>query len=691
MSPKSAYLKSSVQYLKGVGPRRSRLLSHLGIYLVEDLLFHFPREWEDRTISSPTVFKGRVTKTRFQQVGLKLAILKATMENGHGQMREAVWFKRPSLRYDVFKPLKEDIAAGHPLWIIGKPEDSLFPTSKIRVEEYYSTQDEKAALHVGRIVPLYPLTEGLRQSFMREIVHQALSSNASLVEDPLPGDLIEKRDLLGVQQALWGLHFPKSSQERDAARTRLAYDEFLLLSLAWAIKQRQTKRVQKSYGYEIKRHLLTPFREHLGFDLTKAQRRVINEIFQDMQQPTPMTRLLQGDVGSGKTVVALSALLLGVENGYQGVFMAPTEILAEQHLVTFDKFLKDLPVRYALLTSRTKPGQRKELLKEIEDGKIDIVIGTHALLEEEVRIPKLRIAVIDEQHRFGVRQRATLRQKGPPLDLLVMTATPIPRTLALALYGDLDVSTLDEMPPGRKPVSTRHLTEKEGFDFIRSEVEAGHQSYIVYPIIEESGHRDLKAARKEFERLKREVFGDLKVALVHGQMQGAQKAKTMEEFSLGLWDILVATPVIEVGVDVPNATVMMVQNADRFGLASLHQLRGRIGRGEANSCCLMVAEPKTTEAEGRIRVICETTDGFKIGEEDLKHRGPGEILGTEQHGDFHLKVGNILKDSALLIRAREDGSRIMEQDPTLSQPKHQAIRRKLIAMYQNRWHWIDLA
>ncbi|MBI4056450.1 MAG: ATP-dependent DNA helicase RecG [Elusimicrobia bacterium] len=683
-------LKSPVQYLKGVGPRRATTLAHLHIQVVEDLLFHVPRDWEDRRPPSPIVFKGRVIKTRFQQIGSKLSILKATLENERGEKREAIWFKRPSFRYDPFKPLKQAIATGLPIWIVGKPEDSLFPLANIRVEEFYSDQNH-SSLHVGRIVPIYSLTEGIKEPFLRELIHQALTQHSSLVEDPLPSYLLQERNLSGIRQALQKIHFPDSWEERDAARSRLAYDEFLLLALAWAIKQRQTKNIRKGYGYEVKRHLLSPFREVLEFDLTQAQKRVINEIFQDMQQPNVMTRLLQGDVGSGKTVVALSALLLGVENGYQGAFMAPTEILAEQHLVTFNKFLKNLPVRYALLTSRTPPQKRAGILKEIAEGKIDIVIGTHALLEEDVQIPKLRIAVIDEQHRFGVRQRATLRQKGPPLDLLVMTATPIPRTLALALYGDLDVSTLDEMPPGRQPPSTYHWEEKQGFEQIRNEVEAGHQAYIVYPLIEESSSVDLKSAKKEFERLKNAVFPNLRVALVHGQMSGIQKTKAMEEFSLGLWDILVATPVIEVGVDVPNATTMIIQNADRFGLASLHQLRGRIGRGSAASHCVLVADPKNQEAEGRIRILCETTDGFKIGEEDLKHRGPGQILGTEQHGEFHLRVGNILKDSALLIQAREDAKKILALDPNLSDSRHQTLRRRLISLYQDRWHWIDLA
>ncbi|MDE2509688.1 MAG: ATP-dependent DNA helicase RecG, partial [Elusimicrobia bacterium] len=484
---------------------------------------------------------------------------------------------------------------------------------------------------------------------------------------------------------------PRSDAELEAGRARLAYEELLLLEVAWILKRRQTRGVLKNYGYDIKRTLLTPFRAALGFELTHAQKRVINEIFDDMKKGYPMTRLLQGDVGSGKTVVALSALLLAVENGGQGALMAPTEILADQHRVTLDRILKGLPVRIASLTSRVPKKEREKILDKIAAGEIDIVVGTHAVLEEDVRFKNLKLAVIDEQHRFGVRQRTTLRQKGAMIDLLVMTATPIPRTLALALYGDLEVSTIDELPPGRAPIKTELASSSAAMGAVRREVAQGRQAYVVYPIIEESARLDLQSAKAEYERLRTEVFPDLKVALIHGAMAPKLKNKVMEEFSRGEWQVLVATPVIEVGIDVPNATVMVIQNADRFGLASLHQLRGRIGRGAAESTCYLVANPKTPEAAHRLQTMTDTSDGFRIGEEDLKLRGPGELLGTAQSGELSLQVADLFKDAELLAYARADADEVLAADAKLLKPEHALLRRRLLALYQNRWNWIDLA
>ncbi|MEQ1919825.1 MAG: ATP-dependent DNA helicase RecG, partial [Elusimicrobiota bacterium] len=470
-----------------------------------------------------------------------------------------------------------------------------------------------------------------------------------------------------------------------------AYEELLLLELAWILKRRQTRGILKGFSYEVKRTLLTPFRQKAGFEFTHAQKRVINEIFDDMQKPYPMTRLLQGDVGSGKTVVALSALLLAVENGGQGALMAPTEILADQHRATLDRFLKGLPVKVASLTSRVPKKEREKILKAVQAGEVDILVGTHALLESGIQFPKLRLAVIDEQHRFGVRQRTTLRQKGNLIDLLVMTATPIPRTLALSLYGDLEASTIDEMPPGRTPIKTFFSPEAEAFDAVRREVKAGRQAYVVYPIIEESSTQDLQSAKAEYERLKTSVFPDLKVDLIHGAMTSKAKSAAMKSFACGEAQILVATQVIEVGIDVPNATVMVIQNADRFGLASLHQLRGRIGRGAAESYCHLVGDPRTETARARLDIMTATSDGFKIGEEDLKLRGPGELLGTAQSGELSLAVADLFKDAELLGFARADADELLAADPRLQAPGHRAVRGRLISLYQSRWNWIDLA
>jgi len=692
-------LDSPIQFLKGVGPRRSVLFEHLGVKTVEDLLHAYPRRWEDRhettdfklpTLTGLIVARGRVLSANGRHAGPRLAIFKAVLATAHGKI-DCVWFKHVSRRFDVFSALKAEVCEGADLWVVGHADPDLVGKLELRVDEHYPLTDERWRIHVARLAPIYSLTEGLSQRFVRELTYGAVEAYADQATDAVPAELMAKRKLLAAPQALRGLHFPKSEAELEAARARLAYEELLILEIAWILKRRQTQGILKGFGYEIKRTLLTPFREGLKFELTHAQKRVINEIFSDMCKSYPMTRLLQGDVGSGKTVVALSALLLAVENGGQAALMAPTEILAEQHNATLGRFLKGLPVRTALLTSRVPKKEREKLLAKIAAGEIDIVIGTHAVLEEDVRFKNMKLAVIDEQHRFGVRQRTTLRQKGSLIDLLVMTATPIPRTLALALYGDLEVSTIDEMPPGRTPIKTALTPEATAFEAIRKETAAGRQAYVVYPIIEESASLDLQSAKAEYERLRTEVFPHLKVALIHGAMPGKAKNQVMDEFARGEWQVLVATPVIEVGIDVPNSTVMVIQNADRFGLASLHQLRGRIGRGAQESSCFLVANPKTEQARTRLETMTATADGFRIGEEDLKLRGPGELLGTAQSGELSLQVADLFKDAELLAFARADADELLKNDPKLLKAEHALLKRRLLGLYQSRWNWIDLA
>ena len=693
-------LEKPAQYIKGVGPKRAQLLERLGLETVGDLVGHLPRAWEDRSPTppgrgvppdAPLVLRGRVVDSFTRRAGPHLMLMVARMAvPDHGEV-EAVWFKRPSRRYDVFQGLAKDLARGTDLWLVGRGEPGLLKVRRIDVDEHYRVDDPRSAWHVGGLVPRYATTEGLSERWLRETIGRALEEAAEALTEVLPPELLERRELLARPQALKAVHRPRSAVELEEGRRRLAYDELLLLGLAWALKHRQLRQVDKGYGYEVKRSLLTPFKATLGFELTRAQKRVINEIFEDMRRPNPMTRLLQGDVGSGKTVVALASLLLAVENGRQGVLMAPTEILADQHLWTVRQFLGDLPVQVELLTSSVPKARRQRILERVAEGKVDIVIGTHALLEGAVRFKRLALAVIDEQHRFGVRQRTTLRQKGPAMDLLLMTATPIPRTLALALYGDLDVSTLDEMPPGRVPIVTQHSSEERALEAVRREAARGRQAYVVYPIIDESARLDLKAATAEFERLKAGAFAGLRAELVHGRLPGPKKVAAMEEFAAGGWDVLVATQVIEVGVDVPNATVMVIQNADRFGLASLHQLRGRIGRGHDAGHCFLVCEPKSDAARQRIQVLCETTDGFRIGEEDLKIRGPGEALGTAQHGELGLEAADLSRDADLLAAAREDAEGLLAADPDLLAARLAPLRARLVGRYQKLWQSIDLA
>ena len=692
-----------IQYLKGIGPARAKLFERLEVQTVEDLLHYYPRTYQDRRLHVPpneynaqglVVFKGRVLRT--QNIPARsVLIFKAFLEDEKGTQIECTWFKKRmygAFRFDPFGTLKKDFTLNNEIWIIGKREHKdNFLDNKVTVDEYYVAADALTKLHAGRLTPIYALTEGLKNKNFRQYVYEALQTPALSTEpEILPPFLLQKRNLLSAPQALKSIHFPNSLAELETARKRLAYEEFLLLATAWGIKRTQTKILEKDYSYEIKKNLLTPFRQQLGFDFTNSQKKVINEIFNDLTSLRPMNRLLQGDVGSGKTVVALCAMLLAVENGYQAALMAPTEILAEQHFLTFKRILKGLPVNIAVLTSSTKAAAKKKILKELADGTIHILVGTHSVIQDDVKFHNLRLAVIDEQHRFGVKQRSKLKEKTSKLDLLTMTATPIPRTLALAFYGDLDVSTLSELPPGRQPIQTETATSKLAYSRVREEVLKGRQAYIVFPLIEESEKISAKAVTEEFEKLKK-VFPDFRLGILHGQMKQAEKEEVMADFAAHKTDILVATPVIEVGIDVKNATVMVIENAERFGLASLHQLRGRVGRGEHASFCILVPEHAGSVAKERVDIICATRDGFKIGERDMQLRGPGEILGTRQSGELEFKAGDIFKDRSILYEAIEDRDELLTKDPGLTKPEHALFRNKLRELYQQNWHLIDLS
>lgn len=693
---------SAIEHLKGIGPAKAKLFERLGISSVADLLHYYPRTYQDRRENaaaelnppSLTVFKGKVLRTQLIPARSVL-IFKAFLADEKNNQIECTWFKKRSFRafrFDPFAPMKKDFKTNAQVWVIGRKENrNNFFDHKITVEEYYPAAAPDSAWHAGRITPIYALTEGLTNKqfrlFMQEALHEA---EAAGEPDILPPALSEKRKFLGSAQALRAVHFPNSLAELENARARLAYEEFLLLATAWGVKRTQTKAVAKGYTYEIKKHLLTPFRQNLGFEFTNSQKKVINEIFADLQSPLPMNRLLQGDVGSGKTLVALSAMLLAAENGYQSAIMAPTEILAEQHYLTFQKILKKLKVPVAVLTSSTKTPERRKILAALADGSLCVVVGTHALLQEDVRFKNLKLAVIDEQHRFGVRQRGLLKEKTAKLDLLTMTATPIPRTLALAFYGDLAVSTLTELPPGRRPIATQQADEYQANHLVAQEVQKGRQAYIVYPLIEESENISAKAVSEEFEKLKK-IFPQFKLAMLHGQMSRTEKENVMKDFAAHKTDILVATPVIEVGIDVPNATVMVIQNAERFGLASLHQLRGRVGRGQYDSQCILVAQHKGSVARERLRIICDSCDGFKIGERDMQLRGPGEILGTRQSGELEFKAGNFFKDRNILQWALDDRDELLRDDPLLQKPAHAAFKARLQELYQKNWHLIDLS
>ncbi len=684
--------------LKGVGGSRAKILGRLEIATLFDLLRHFPRDWQDRRSaenfplpdeSSLKTFFGRVIHARSLSAGMRLSIFRAELMTAAGPV-SALWFRRRNPRFDVMESLKKEIFQGVDIWVVGRAETSASGKCELHVEEHY-LDNEGSKLHVNRLTPIYSLTEGLTQKFLREIEWQALIRAGKDIPEFIPHFLSVKRRLLLAEQALKGIHFPESRLELAEARRRFVYEELFFLSLAWRIKRRQARESNKNFIYAIKRSLLTPFRNKLGFEFTPAQKRAVNEIFSDMQESFPMSRLLQGDVGSGKTAVAISAILLAVENGAQAALMAPSEILAEQHFATLSRLLSGLPVKIQILTSRLSLKERKEARQKIKNGEIDIVVGTHAVIEEDVQFKNLRLAVIDEQHRFGVRQRATLKRKGSLIDLLVMTATPIPRTLSLALYGDLDVSTLDQMPPGRIPPKTFFSSEEKAFEAVRRTINQGRQAYIVYPVIEESAKKDLLSAKAEFKRLGEKVFSGIPCGLIHGSLKSADKVKVMEDFNAGKIKILVATQVIEIGIDVPNASIMVIQNAERFGLASLHQLRGRIGRGKGESECHLVGNPQTPESRRRIEILLESHDGFRISEEDMALRGTGEIIGMVQHGDFGFHLADLSKDENVLKETREDAEEILAQDPHLSLPEHEILRKRLRELYQEHWNFIDLA
>jgi len=547
--------------------------------------------------------------------------------------------------------------------------------------------DDDERLHTGRLVPVYSLTEGLPQRPLRTLMWRIVDTFARDVPEALPEAVRERRRLVALPQALSDCHFPGTEAALATARRRLAFDDFLLLQLGLAILRSRTTRargVQMSpRGQQVAR-----LRASLPWPLTRAQERVWDEIRRDMAAPHPMHRLLQGDVGSGKTIVAALAVLTAVEAGYQAAVMAPTEILAEQHFMTFRQLLEPLGVPVILLTASLKPRERAARRAGLAAGEAPCVVGTHALVQEGVEFRRLGLAVVDEQHRFGVEQRARLRGKGEHPDLLVMTATPIPRTLALTLYGDLEVSVLDELPPGRRPVVTVARTEskrREIYTFLRDEIARGRQAYVVYPLVEESEALDLKAATDMARRLAEDVFPDLSVGLMHGRLGFEEKDAIMRRFKAGEIHILVSTTVIEVGIDVANASVMLVEHAERFGLSQLHQLRGRVGRGPWKSVCILLTSGRLTEeAQQRIAAMVSTNDGFRIAEVDLELRGPGEFFGTRQSGLPEFRTADLLRDAALLEEARREAQAIIAADPELRDPAHRALRASLLARWRGK-------
>lgn len=669
----------------------------MGIHEPSDLVAYYPRDWEDRRLrfsiaeapmGQKVALRGTLRSVDFSMTRSQLGIATATLEQS-GATIQAVWFKKTNPRYDVFSSLRNHLQESKSIFVFGTIEWG--PGGRqIRVDDMAVTTHAAAPLegddvfHFDRIVPAYTVPEGMNERLVRGIIGRVLAAGLHF-QDPVPSSIRRKYQMRDQDWALQKIHFPDTLVQKEEARQALAFEEFFVLETALGLVRRQLKQENKPHHYRLLRTILTPFREGLGFEFTSAQKRVIREIFYDMMEPQPMNRLLQGDVGSGKTLAALSAMLLAVENGGQAVLMAPTEILAEQHALTIGRFLKNLPVQCALLIGRQPISQRRHCLKEIAEGRVQIVIGTHALVQKPVQFANLQLAVIDEQHRFGVEHRRRLREKGTHPDILVMTATPIPRTLALTVYGDLDVSIIDELPPGRTPITTRHVPEEEAYKRVKDAVREGRQAYIVFPLVTESDKVELKAVTQEAATLSRSTFNTERVGILHGQLPGNEKEKIMTQFRKGDIDVLIATSIIEVGIDVPNATVMVIEHAERFGLSTLHQLRGRVGRGPYASSCLLVADTRTEDARRRIEVMTTIDDGFRLSEEDLKLRGPGEVMGVMQHGMPAFKLGNLIQDARLIQQARLASDIVLQEDGTLHASTHRALNETIRRDYGTRW------
>jgi ATP-dependent DNA helicase RecG len=691
---------SPIQYVKGVGPRRAALLGKLGIVTVRDALFYLPSRYEDRSsikkiaalsFGEVHTVSGKVVRTDLGPASPRrprLKLLSVVIADDSGALA-AKWFNQSYLA-KTFNPGQRVVFYGA---VKANYWGSGFEMINPEFELIEDDDEDCGHLSAGRIVPVYGLTEGLSQRQLRSIINSCLTEALPSVSDPMPADIIASLGLPGLEESLSAAHFPPPDTSMSAlnsglspAHQRLAFDELFALQLGLAaIKNRGTS--EKGISFAMTGKLTSKLIGKLPFSLTGAQQRTLDDIMHDMKAQRPMSRLLQGDVGSGKTVVALIAMTGAVEGGYQAALMAPTEILAEQHYLNIHTMTEHLGIKIHLLTGSSK-GKGHEA---IASGEADIIIGTHALIQEGVEFKKLGLIVIDEQHRFGVMQRAVLRKKGSNPDTLIMTATPIPRTLALTLYGDLDYSLIDELPPNRTPVATKVVRENRKdtvYDMITRETAAGRQVYVVYPLIEESEKSNLKDAISGAEAL-RIKFPHLRVGLIHGRLPTAEREEIMREFKSGAIHLLVSTTVIEVGVDVPNATLMLIIHAERFGLSQLHQLRGRVGRGSARSHCMLMNYGGSVDARKRLEIMARTNDGFRIAEEDLNIRGPGEFFGARQSGLPDLKAANLLRDYKLVETARKEAFALIDKDPFLT--GHSELRKAIESFWEKKFELFKTA
>jgi len=696
-------LQTGIQYIKGVGPKLVELLARKGIHSVEDALFCLPLRYEDRRELIPIqhlksgvsqVFQGTVVSAEGSTTkgGRKVFEVVVRDESGSISLKwfhaNPVWMKRN------WKDGRRGIFTGE-VSSFGYQRELHHPDVEwINQGDDIAKIMEADPVNFGRIVPVYPLTEGLHQKSMRKVMRQVVDTFLQNVENVLPLSILRPLEYLPLQQALEQVHLPSKdallsdlNEGRTQAHRSLAFDEFFFWELGLALKKRGIS-LEEGIAFQVTHRYTKELVKLLPFQLTTAQRRVLSEIKADMMAPHPMHRLVQGDVGSGKTVVALMSALVAVENGYQVAIMAPTEILAEQHWHTIHHWCDQLGIKVVLLTSGMKGKAKKDALEQVANGQAAIVIGTHAVIQDKVEFNRLGLGTVAEQHRFGVWQRGILKKKGTSPDILVMTATPIPRTLAMTLFGDLSLSVINELPPGRTPIKTKIYFETrrtQVYELIRSEVEKGRQVYIIYPLVEESEKSDLKAAVQMSEHLQNDIFPVLKVGLLHGRLGPEEKEEIMRSFKARKLDILVATTVIEVGIDVPNATLMVIEHAERFGLSQLHQLRGRVGRGEECSSCILLTPGKLSEdGEKRLRVMETTTDGFRIAEADLEIRGPGDFLGTRQSGMPDFRVASILRDGDILEQARSTAFGLLEKNEQFQTAEAARIKVELLRRWGTR-------
>lgn len=678
-------LNSSAKYIKGVGPKIYRLLNKVQIFTVEDLLYYFPKRYEDRSNFTPInkLEPGTINTVRGEVVASNLRRSKRGMPIFQIAIRDntatiyAIWFNQPYL--------KNSIKKGMDIILHGKVEKS-YQLLQINSPEYEIVSDETDSVHMGRIVPIYQLTKGLSQKRLRRIIYNAIDLT-SKVEEYLTEDIVERRNLISLSEALKEIHFPCDKKGFVKARNRLVFDEFFLLQIVVAVKRVNYMSEENGIKHQLDRKPFYKLKKLLDFNLTESQKNVINQIASDMCSSVPMNRLLQGDVGSGKTVVSIFTALLSLISGYQAAFMVPTEILAIQHYKKLNAIFSKLGYEVEILIGSLKSKKTQEVKERIKKGKVDIVIGTHALIQGEVEFAKLSLVIIDEEHRFGVLQRSKLRQKGKNPDVLIMTATPIPRTLTMTLYGDMDISVIEGLPPGRKLAKTYWVNsskKQKVYKFIKRKMKEGRQCYVVYPLIEESEKMDLKSATQMYEKFKDKIFDDFEVGLLHGKMNPDKRDRVLKGFMENNIDLLVTTTVIEVGMDIPNASILMVENAERFGLSQLHQLRGRISRAGYQPYCILVSDAKNDSAKERLESLVNTVDGFQIAESDLKLRGPGEFVGTKQHGLPEFKIADLLKDTNLLKVARKEAFRVIKNSPNLKKEKFKKIKKKVNSKYKKQ-------